>query len=153
MHLMTMLQTAAQTAAAGATDAAAQVASGATDNPSATVALAVVVPFLLQALKNASWFPVLTRETGKINFAVGVLAAAAATFGIHATWDATAGGTITLPGLHGIWQGLVQLAGQQVTYKGLVVPAETLGEIRAMLARALTPPPISEGAAKAERRE
>lgn len=149
MYLMTMMQTAAQATA----DAAAQAASGATDNPSATIGLAIVIPVLLQALKNASWFPVLTRQTSRINFAVGVFAAAAATFGIHATWDMNTGGTITLPGLHGLWQGVIQWAGQQAAYKSLVVPSETLGEIRGMLERAMTPPPISEGAAKAEQAE
>ena len=139
MYWLTALQAAGQTA----TTAAAQAASGASDNPTATLGLAVVIPFMLQAMKNASWFPWLTRHTSQLNFAVGIVAATAATFGIHATWDASTGGTITIPGLMGLWQAFVQWAAQQTAYKGLVVPAETLGEIRTMLERFLTPPPVS----------
>ena len=146
MHWLMALQAAGQVA----TDAAKQAASGASDNPTATLGLAVVIPFMLQAMKNATWFPWLNRQTSQINFIVGILAAGGATFGIHATWDMNTGGTITLPSLLGFWQAFVQWAAQQTAYKGLVVPAETLGEIRTMLERILTPPPVSEGAAKAE---
>lgn len=145
MHLMMYLQAAGQVAS----DAAAQAASGASDNPTATLGLAVVIPFLLQAMKNSTWFPWVSRQTSRINFVVGVIAASAATFGIHATWDASTGGSITLPSLMGLWQAFVQWTAQQTAYKGLVVPAETLGEIRTLLERVLSPPPVSEGAAKA----
>ena len=145
MNLMALMQAAAQ-ASVGTVQTAM---ASATDNPSATLGLAVVIPFLLQMLKNASWFPWLSRHTSQLNFAVGVIAASASVIGIHASYDMSTGGTITLPPLHTIWQAFIQWAGQQVAYKGLVVPAETLGEIRSLLERVLTPPPISEGAAKA----
>jgi len=109
-----------------------------------------VVTILMQAMKNSEWFPFISRATGKINFWVGIMAAIASTAGIHANYDMAVGGTITLPGLHVIWQSVVQWATQQAAYKGLVVPAETLGEIRTMLERVATPPPVSEGAAKAD---
>ena len=131
MYPMMMLQAAGQLTA----DALQAGVASATDNAAATFGLAVVVPVVLQAVKNASWFPWLTRQTPRINFIVGVIAAAAATFGVHATWDPQSGGTITLPGLVGIWQGLVQWSGQQSVYKGFIVPAETLGDIRAVLER------------------
>ena len=145
MILLALLQSASEATVQTIQAAAA----GATDNPSATLTLAVIVPFIVQGFKNASWFPWVTRNTGRINFAIGVIAALATTLGIHATWDPIVGGSITgIPGIHGIWQAFVQWAGQQVAYKGLVVPAETLGDIRTLLERLLAPPPESSGAAK-----
>jgi hypothetical protein len=126
MTMLAMLQAAASATVDGVRAGAAT----ATDNPSATLGLAVVVPFLLQALKNSPMFPLLTRNSARINFTVGVVCAFASVVGIHATYDISTGGTITLPPLHTVWQAFIQWAGQQVTYKGLVVPAETLGDIR-----------------------
>lgn len=146
MMILAFMQVAAD-AAVQTTQAAVAASS---DNPIATAGLAVVVSAIFQALKNSQWFPWVSRVSGRVNFTVGIIAAIAATVGIHATWDAQAGGTITLPGLQGLWQVLVQWATQQTAYKGLIVPAETLGEIRTMLERYATPPPVSEGAAKAK---
>ena len=126
MTLLVMLQAGGSIAADGLK---ASVAS-ATDNPSATLGLAVVVPFLLQALKNSPMFPLLSKNSSRINFVVGLACAFASVVGIHASYDITTGGTITLPPLHTLWQAFIQWAGQQVAYKGLVVPAETLGDIR-----------------------
>lgn len=127
--LVTLLQAAAQVG----TQTARAAATTASDNPAATLGLAVTIPFFLQTLKNASWFPWLSKNSSRINFAIGVVAALVASLGIHATWDPTHGGTIVIPGAHDLWQGFIQWAGQQVAYKGLVVPAETLGDIRKLL--------------------
>lgn len=128
---LTLLQAAAQTTA----QTIAQATTSATDNPTATLGLAIAVPFILQTLKNSSWFPFLTRETNRINFLVGAICALASVVGIHASYDVATGGTITLPPLHTLWQAFIQWAGQQMTYKGFVVPAETLGDIRELLHR------------------
>lgn len=144
MHLMLILQSAAT--------ALATTTAAPTDSVGATLGLSVVVAALLQAVKNSELFPWISRATGKLNFWIGIAAAVASTAGIHGHYDMSAGGSVTIPGLHVIFQSVVQWASQQAAYKGLIVPAETLGEIRAMLARALTPPPISEGAAKTEQR-
>lgn len=144
-----LLQAAAQTAQTAAAALPATL-SQPTDNPYASLGLAAILPFVLQAAKNATWFPYISRASGKLNFCLGLILAALATAGVHLTYDPLLGGTITLPSLHALWQTIVQWGAQQAAYKGLVVPAETLGEIRGMLERTLTPPPISEGAAKAD---
>lgn len=140
MYLQAAAQTTVQTVAAVSPS----------DSVPATLGAGVVVAIMLQALKNASWFPWLSRNTATLNFWVGIVAAVASTAGVHVAYDASAGGTITLPGVNAIVQAVVQWATQQAAYKGLVVPAETLGEIRTMLERYATPPPVSEGAAKAD---
>lgn len=145
MHMLSLFQSSMEAAQVGA----ATLASSATDSVGATLGLGVVVSVLLQAVKNSNWFPWITRRTSQINFWVGVVAAAATTLGIHASYDAATGGTVTLPSLHVLWQGVVQWSTQQAAYKGLVVPAEVLGEIRTLIERFATPPPVSEGAAKA----
>lgn len=123
------------------------------DNPAATGGLAVAAALFIQYLKNAGWASWFTRETEKANLALSLATAFFATVGIHWTWDRTTD-TFAIIGVsafltHGVWQWFVQWIGQYASYKGLIVPAETLGEIRALLARGLTPPPISEGDAKA----
>ena len=143
MHLLMFMQAAAQTVAT--------TAAQPTDNVIATGGLAVVVTVILQAIKNSNWFPWISRATSKINFWVGIVAAIASTAGIHGHYDMATGGALAIPGLHVIWQSVVQWASQQAAYKGLVVPAETLGEIRGMLEKVMTPPAVSEGAAKADR--
>ncbi len=124
------------------------------DNPAATGGLAVAAALFIQYLKNAGWATWFTRETAKANVALSVVTAFLMTVGIHWTWDARTD-TFAIIGVaaflsHGLWQWFLQWLGQHVAYKSLVVPSETLGEIRAMLARLLTPPPISEGDAKAQ---
>lgn len=149
MYLIALVQAATETTVQ-ATQAAVAASS---DNPVATVGLAVVVSAVFQALKNSDKFPWISRASGKINFWVGIVAAIASAAGIHATWDVQSGGTIAIPGALGIWQAVIQWASQYIAYKGLIVPAETLGEIRTMLERTMTPPPVSEGAAKADAAE
>jgi hypothetical protein len=133
----------AQTAAATVTIA----------NPYATGGLAMISALFVQYLKNSGWATWFTRETNRANLALSVLLAGLASFGIHYTWDA-ATDTLAIVGLtfalkHGIWDWLLQWVTQHAAYKGLIVPAETLGEIRALLQRD-NPPPISQGEAKAQ---
>lgn len=149
---LSLLQAAAQTVTQTATAAGTAVTGAPTDSVGATLGLSVVVTMIFQALKNSAYFPLISRATGKVNFWIGILAAIASTAGIHGHYDVATGGMIALPSLHVVWQSVVQWATQQAAYKGLTVPAETLGEIRAILALATTPPapPVSEGAAKAQ---
>lgn len=118
---------------------------------------AIVVSVLLQVLKNTPFFPYLSRNTAKLNSAVSIVAAFVVSIGIIYQFDyddATGAFILNVHGnlwdvLHTIEHTIGQWAAQQVAYKGLIVPAETLGEIRHLLARVLEPPPVSEGEAKA----
>jgi hypothetical protein len=122
------------------------------DNPAATGGTALIASLAIQYLKNSGWATWFTRETNRANLALSILVAGALSVGIHFTWDA-ATDTFAIVGLqgfvrHGLWEWFLQWVAGHATYKGFIVPAETLGEIRALLARAL-PPPITEGAQKA----
>jgi hypothetical protein len=52
------------------------------------VGAAAVIPFLLEGLKKAEWFPWITTGTAALNRWVGILAALAVTVGIHYEWTA-----------------------------------------------------------------
>lgn len=124
------------------------------DNPAAQGGAAIAASMAIQYLKNAGWASWFTRETAKANLGLSLVIAFLTSVGIHWTWD-PATDTIGIIGVagffkHGLWEWIIQWIGQHASYKGLVVPAETLGEIRALLQRVLEPPPVSEGAAKAE---
>jgi hypothetical protein len=117
---------------------------------------AVLVSVLLQILKNTAYFPWISRNTARANTIISFLAAFGTSLGIVATFDFNSSSGNFSGTFHGnIWDILhvgahtaIQWATQHSFYKGFVVPAETLGEIRAYLAR-LLPPPMSEGAIKA----
>jgi len=122
------------------------------DNPAATGGTALIASLAIQYLKNSGWATWFTRETNRANLALSVLVAFCTSIGIHFTWDA-ATDTFAIIGVmaalkHGLWEWFLQWVTQHAAYKGFIVPAETLGEIRALLARAL-PPPVTEGAQKA----
>lgn len=119
------------------------------DNPTATGSLALVATLLIQYLKNTTWASWFTRETERANLALSILVAGVATLGIHYAYDAATGDFSLVFSTHQFFQWFVQWITQHAAYKGFVVPAETLGEIRGLLERVLTPPPISEGDAKA----
>lgn len=116
------------------------------DNPVAIGGTAIAASIFIQWLKNSGWATWFTRESAKANLALSGALALALSFGIHFSSDATAY-TIIIS-RHELWQALAQLVAQHTSYKTLVVPSETLGEIRGLLSRVLTPPPISEGDAK-----
>jgi hypothetical protein len=109
------------------------------------LASAATVSTLLQLAKNAPSLPWISRETGRLNAALSIVLAGLTTVGLNysGTYDETTGGfTIGLSGtIGGVIDSLAQWVGQwtaqQFAYKGLVVPAEMLGEIRAILKDAL----------------
>lgn len=117
------------------------------DNPIATGGGAVFSAIAIQALKNSEWATWFNRNTGRANLALSILVAFATSIGIHFAWDAT-NGALLITGLtaagitHAAWQAAIQWVTQFAAYKHIVVPAEALGEIRAILQRSL-PPPIS----------
>ncbi len=119
---------------------------------------AIFVSVAMQILKNTPLFPWLSRNSGKLNAAISVLAAFATSVGIIYSFDYDELTGAFLFNIHGnlwdAWHVITHTAGQWATqhlfYKGFIVPAETLGEMRAMLANALTPPPVSPGAEKAK---
>lgn len=113
---------------------------------------ALISALLIQYLKNSGWATWFTRETNRANLFLSILVSGAASVGIHFTYTA-ATDSLVIIGLaaffkHGVWEWAGQWVTQHAAYKGFIVPSETLGEIRAMLGRVLTPPAISEGDAK-----
>lgn len=122
------------------------------DNPAATGGMALIAALLIQYLKNTSWATWIRRDTDKANLALSLALAFCTSIGIHFSWNAGSD-TFAIVGAraaltHNLWQWVIQWAAQHGTYKGLIVPAETLGEIRNLLARVLEPPAVSEGEQK-----
>ena len=119
--------------------------------------LALVVSVAMQMAKNSPWFPWLSRNSGKVNAYVSAGVAVLSSLGIAFSFDfndVTGDGTGTFSFnlytmIHMAGHSLVQFAAQHTAYKGLIVPAEQLGEIRMLLQRLLQPP-ISDAEAKAE---
>jgi len=112
------------------------------DNPAATGGAALFVALFIQYLKNSTWATWITRETPRANLALSVILAFCTSVGIHFSWDASTD-TFVIVGLmaaakHGAWEWLIQWLSQYAAYKGFIVPAETLGEIRAVLRDLLT---------------
>lgn len=124
------------------------------DNPAATGGFALLAALAIQYLKNTPWATWIRRDTAKANLALSVAVAFLTSVGIH--WNyVPVSDTLQIVGLHqalthGLWEWVMQWATQHAAYKGIVVPSETLGEIRALIARALEPPPISAGDAKVQ---
>lgn len=94
---------------------------------------ALFFSFLIQWMKNTKWFPVISADTAKLNRVLAVVASGITAFGIHHTFDASAG-TLTITGLtlagiyHGGWQWLRSYMVQEITYQKLVkepAPAAT----------------------------
>ena len=118
--------------------------------------LALVVSVALQMAKNSPWFPWLSRNSGKVNAYVSAVAAVLSSMGIAWSFDfdQTTGAVAAAfqfnlyTILHMTGHSIVQFSAQHVAYKGLIVPAEQLGEIRQLLQRVLQPP-ISDAEAKA----
>lgn len=111
---------------------------------------AVIVAYLLQALKNAKfsdgW---INQNTARMNFALSVLVAGLSAVGISYKFDLDPEkGTFifalsgSLAGfVHGLAHWAVQWAGQHVAYKSIVVPAETLSQMLAALRTLIGQPP------------
>jgi hypothetical protein len=110
-----------------------------------TFVSATVIATLLQLVKNSPLVPWMSRDTGKLNATVSVLAAGLAAFGLsyQTTFDAETGAfTLGFAGtLGGVVDGLAHWVGQwtaqHTVYKGFIAPAEILGEMRAIQKDAL----------------
>lgn len=101
-----------------------------------TITASAVSVFLINALKNARWFPLLQKESVAAGRIFGILFAAASALGIHAAFT---GGTLTITGLTltGVlgagWLWLKSFALQEWIYqssrvKTLKLPAESSGK-------------------------
>jgi hypothetical protein len=107
------------------------VASGAT---------AIVTATLMQVFKNSALVPWISRDTGKLNAIISIAVAGLATIGISYSFDydqATGAFAIGFSGttadvLHGVGHWVAQWCSQHAVYKGFIVPAEILGEMRAI---------------------
>lgn len=112
---------------------------------------AIIVSTILQYLKNSPSIPLVSRDTGRLNAALSMIAAGFVALGLsyNYTFDASTGAfTLGFSGtVGGLINGLGHWAGQwtlqHAAYKGLIVPAEVLGEIRAMLAKAADGVPVT----------
>ena len=90
-----------------------------------SVGTGLLLSFVLESLKNASWFPWLNLKSSTLNRWVSVLMAFLATVGINYMWDeATRNLTIHIPTLGGflllLWQFGVQWAFQKAGYRAVV---------------------------------
>lgn len=102
---------------------------------------AATVATLLQLVKGSPLFPWISRETGRLNalLSIGLAGLTALGLSYSASFDAETGGfTIGFTGtIGGVIDGLAHWLGQWTAqhsiYKGLIAPAEILGEIRAIL--------------------
>lgn len=111
----------------------------------ASPTVALLTSVLLQVLKNTKIFPWIDRDTGKLNALISGLVAFISSLGIAMSFDwepesgrFAAGFTGNIWDiLHVLWHFPVQWAQQHAFYKGLLVPAEVLGEIRAILKEGL----------------
>lgn len=103
--------------------------------------VALVVSVLLQVVKNSSYFPWISRQSGRLNAGLSVLIAFLTSWGIVASFDFdqetgrfAAGFTGNIWDVwHAFSHSIIQWSEQHIFYKGLIVPAEILGEIRAVL--------------------
>lgn len=121
------------------------------DNLLPAAGAAIIVSTILQFVKNSPLFPLINRESGKLNTVLSMLAAGVVALGLsyNYTFDAATGAfTLGFSGsVGGVVNGLAHWAGQwtlqHASYKGLIVPAEILGEIRVMLAKSAAGEPVT----------
>lgn len=106
---------------------------------------AATVATLLQLVKNSPICPWINRESGRINAALSIALAGLTALGLSYTgsFDAdtgkfTLGFTGSVGGVvDGVGHWLGQWTAQHAVYKGLIAPAEILGELRAVLKEGL----------------
>jgi hypothetical protein len=95
-----------------------------TDATAMLTASAISV-YLIQRLKSASWFKLLTPNTKYLNIAASLFAAAIAATGIHYTFDPNAG-TLTITGLTiagiltALWTWAKSFALNELIYQGTI---------------------------------
>jgi hypothetical protein len=110
----------------------------------ASPTVALVTSVVIQMFKNSPLISFMDRDTQKLNAFISGIVAFITSLGLVVSFDMSPDGAFAA-GLHGnIWDVLhvlghfpVQWATQHMFYKGLIVPAETLGEIRAVLKEGL----------------
>lgn len=102
---------------------------------------ATTVATLLQLVKNSPLIPWITRDTGRLNSLLAIIAAGLTTVGLSfsgtiddSTGAFTLGVSGTIGGLiDGIAHWVGQWTAQHAIYKGLIAPAEMLGEMRTIM--------------------
>lgn len=109
----------------------------------ASPTVAVVVSVLMQVFKRSALVPFMSVATPKINFLVSAVAAflSAVLVSYNFNYDpATGDWAFAMAGNLGATMGaigtaVVQWCEQHLVYKGFIVPAEILGEIRERLSK------------------
>jgi hypothetical protein len=107
----------------------------------ASGAAAILVSTFLQIMKNSEVFPWVNRNTGRLNTILSIIAAGLSTIGISYSFDysvETGAFTLGVAGnfwdlMHWLGHWITQWAAQHSVYKAFIVPAEVLGEMRAIL--------------------
>lgn len=101
----------------------------ATSELSAHLTTGAVIVYAIEAAKKSTWFPWLHAETKTLNRLVSAVLAAAAAFGIHASFDAVAG-TLIITGLTwagvlgAAWAWLQQWVLQQIVFDSVIATKE-----------------------------
>jgi hypothetical protein len=123
-------------------------------NVTTQLTASAVAVYLIQTLKKAKWFPVLSDETSKIGQRIwAILAAAGTAFGIHAAYS-HASGELVLSGLPTsigaaggmLWAWIKSMATQEWIYRsGVKSPAAAtegaVASTAAAVAVGAAPPP------------
>lgn len=106
----------------------------------ASPTVALMSSVIIQILKNTPWLSIIDRDTTKLNAFLSATIAFISSLGIVVSFDMTPDGAFAGHFSGNIWDILhvlghfpVQWATQHMIYKGFIVPAECLGEIRAIL--------------------
>ena len=91
----------------------------------ATITASAMSVYIIQRLKNAKWFKLLTPNTKYLNIAASLFAAAIAATGIHYTFDSQAG-TLTITGLTlagiltAVWTWAKSFVLNEIIYQGTI---------------------------------
>lgn len=119
---------------------------------------AAIVTYLMQLVKNASWFPLVQRGRALLNRIVSIVAAAAVAIGISWSWtkDPQTGlHTFVIANIglwtffHGFWHWLNQFALQETVYQATAnkpgITTDATGSVPARVApggAVVVPPPL-----------
>lgn len=110
--------------------------------------LQVIAVWVIQKLKEAKWFPLLTQNSATVNRIVAYLTALATTAGITWDWMATQRNlVIHVPTwetiVQALWTAAAAVIANEVTYMLVQIKAQTTSTGQAVNAAPVpTPPPI-----------
>jgi hypothetical protein len=100
----------------------------------------MIVVYILEKLKSASWFPWIQKNGGNLNRIISVLLGTLASAGVIWTFDPTAGRLVvdglTIANIATVlWIIMKQVAFQEGMYQGLVKPTQVAEAAKATAAK------------------